>query len=129
MKRYAFTFIALLAAAVAYGRSLTADTTQTGTVNCTALAGSPTLVFSNDPNATKSFVVNYSTNNIFLGFQSTTSTATPAAFSISTSSGNFYLVANSTLTWSPDGTQDNFTGPMWCVGGGQGAPLTRIRMH
>lgn len=130
MKKLLAVF-AFLIPQLVFARALTVDTTQTGALNCTSNASSPTTVFTNDPAATRSYVINISSNPVYLGFQSTTSTSTPSAFSISLSSGNFSIPANSssTIVFSPDGTNDVFTGPMWCVSGGTGSPIERIRMH
>lgn len=135
MRRYVIAALASLVTAMviastmsapAHARILTIDSTQSGTINIPT--GSATQILNNDPNATRTYLVNYSTTNIFLSFMVTTSTSTPQTFSLSTSTGSFYL-AGSTTPWSPDGPLDSFTGPMWAQTTGGGAPLTRIRFH
>lgn len=139
--RRLFIFAILASVAYkAYGFTLAADPAQTGVINCSGNAAAPTVVFTWDPNASRSYIVNASTTDIFIGFVAANSTATAAAFSISKSTGNFYVPATTApyntstvptpIIWSPDGPSDAFRGPMWCVANGGGADkIQRIRMH
>lgn len=113
----------------ALARELTIDPTDSGSISVSTNAVSPTLILTNNPAALRTYILNMSTNNIYLGGLPSTviSTSTPAAFSISTSSGNFYIAgatapfAGAPLIptfFSPDGPGDSYTGPLWAVSSG-----------
>lgn len=113
------------------------DPAQCGTKVLSIDGSAPTQIFLNDSAANKSWVLNTSTNVVYIVGYSTTSfqqKGTNATFSISLSTGSFYLPAVAANTqpipFYLDGPNDPFTGPVWAVAAGQGgSTLLRCRTH
>jgi len=114
---------------IAYAYSLTLDQTDTGSVVISNNAASPTKILTKNQAINRTWLINYSTNVIYVVGSSATSPSgdTPSTFSISLTTGSFYLIGSSTFTWTPDGTEP-FTGSLWAVAGGTGGTsLMRVR--
>jgi len=129
-------FLIFFAASLAVAFSINLDPSQSGGLVVGANAGSPTQVFTRDPLATKSCVINISTNTIyFVGFSTTSylQQATNAPVSVSVSTGSFSLPGTSATIPAQqfcfDGNDGPFTGPLWAVSGGAGSPIQRVRTH
>lgn len=140
-KTIASILLVLTTAVCAFAASLNIDPAQSGSVLCGSATSNPTQLLLNDPAATRTYIVNLSTNNVFIvGYSTITPIGISSAAIVSTSlvSGSFYIGAATTTIangpnipsyFSPDGPFNAYTGPMWCVGGGQGAVVQRIRTH
>lgn len=139
MKRLAALAVLVLLPLSLYARSLNIDPAQSGSILIGTSTASPTQIFNNDKDATKTCVVNSSTNTVyFVGYSTSSNLSinTNATISTNTTTGSFYLqgiLVNGTTvqaqTFCFDGNNDNFTGPMWAVAGGNGAVVQRIRCH
>lgn len=137
MKKLLAAVLIPILSAWAAARSLNLDPNQCSALSIGIVATSPTQVFTNDPAATKSYVINTSTNVVYIVGYSTTSArsiSTNAAFSISLSTGSFYLPAVAANTqpipFVLDGPADPYTGPLWAVAGPSGAAvILRCRTH
>ena len=123
-------------AATAFGNELNIDPNQSGNIAIGTNTSSPTQIFNNDAAATKTCVVNISTNTVFFVGYSTTSYAgigTNATISTSSTAGSFNLPGSSTNLAAQqfcfDGAAGPFTGPMWAVSATGGNVITRIRTH
>lgn len=138
--RYVFASLLVFGiSAAVFALSLNIDPNQSGSIAVGTSATSPTQIFTNDPAATKTCVVNTSTNTVFFVGYSTTSAlsiGTNTSVSTSVSTGSFFLqgtLVNSATVQAQqfcfDGNNDNFRGPVWAVAGGSGATIQRIRMH
>lgn len=114
-----------------WARTLTMDTTDSGAIIVSTAPTSPTQILSYNPNAVRTIIINPSTTTVFLSGMTSTSTSTPFAFSISLTTGSFYIAGSTTTqtnTFSPDGPYDSFTGPLWAVtNGGTGTSIERVR--
>lgn len=131
----------VLTAAVAKAFEENIDPNQSGSIAISGTAGAPTQIFTNDPTAMRTYIVNITTNNIFIVGYSTTSALSISTFStVSTSlvSGSFFIPASTNtvtggapvpVVWSPDGGTDPYRGPMWAVSGNGGVSITRFRAH
>lgn len=129
MKRLWMVAFCLTVVGSLWARELTIDTTDSGSILISTSSLTPTLILSNNPAALRTYIVNPSSNVVFLSGMSTTSTSTPAPFSLSTSTGSYFLaVSTPNYVFSPDGPSDSFTGPMWAVSPGQNTTIQRIRM-
>ena len=132
-----FCVVMLLTLGVnAFGRSLSIDPNQSGVIAIGTSTSSPTQIFTNDPSAIKTCVVNTSTNTVFFVGYSTTSAlgiATNATISTSSTAGSFSLPGSSSslqaMTFCFDGPNDSFTGPVWAACATPGNYIQRIRMH
>lgn len=120
----------------AYARSVSIDPNQSGSLSVSLVGTSPTQIFTNDPSAVRSYIVNTSTNVLYIVGYSTTSAlgiGTNGAFSISLTTGSFFIPATAAnvqpTLFSLDGPNDSFTGPVWAVLAGTGGTIERIRMH
>jgi len=127
--------------AAAFAFEFNIDPTQTGSIVVSSNPGSPTQIFVNDMSAMRTYIVNSSTNNIFIvGFSTTSALSVSSASVVSTnlSTGSFYIagatttVANGPVVptiFSPDGVNDPYRGPIWAVSGGSGSVIQRFRAH
>lgn len=107
---------------------LSVDATNTGSVVVSTSPVTPTQILTNSQAAMRTWITNYSTNTIYLVGPSTGSLTTPATFSISLTTGSFYMVGGSSITFTPDGPDDPYRGPMWAVtSGGGGTSILRFR--
>jgi len=132
MKRLLFASIAVavLGSAV-HAKSLNIDPNQSGAILIGISTTAPTQIFLNDSAATKTCVVNTSTNTIFFVGYSTTSylgIATNAPISTNATTGSFSLPGSSANLLAQqfcfDGANGPYTGPIWAVsatGGGASA--------
>lgn len=122
---------------VAFAGIVNIDPGQSGAVVVSATAATPTQLFTSDSAASKTCVVNVSTNPVYVVGFSTTSykqQGINATFSVSTSSGSFYLppVASAGVAGAPfcfDGPDNAFTGPLWAVAATGGNIVIKIRNH
>ena len=125
--------------ATLYAIGLNIDPNQSGSIALSSNPAVPTQIFVKDYSATKTCVVNNSTNTVyFVGYSTSSalSISTNAVVSISQSTGSFSLagtLVNSTTvqaaTFCFDGANDSFTGPLWAVTSGTSGSLQRVRMH
>lgn len=137
MKKILFaSIIASIFAFRAMAFEFNIDPTQTGSILVTSTASTPTQIFTNDPSAMRTYILNLSTANIFIVGFSTTGSASPStAGTISTSlaSGSFFIPPSTGSIqnfWSPDGVNDPYRGPMWATASGAtGAVIQRFRAH
>lgn len=111
--------------------SLIMDPTDSGEVVISTGPSTPTQILSNNPSALRTYIINLGSNTVFLAGgnpSATTPLTTFTPFSVSISTGSFFLVGSSgTVTFSPDGVVP-FTGPMWAFAQGQGGTtLQRAR--
>ncbi len=120
----------------AFARSLSIDPSQSGSLAISSDSSNPTQIFSNDPAAVRSYIVNTSTNVLYIvGFSTSSnkSVTQSATFSISTTTGSFFIPATAAnvqpTLFSLDGPNDSFTGPVWAVAPSGGMNIERIRMH
>ena len=130
MKRYiALAFIFGISVGIAGAFEMQIDPTYTGSVAVSTSVNSPTQLFVSDLSAMRTYVVNTSTNVVYIVGMSTTAAnpvTTPSLFSISLTTGSFYIpaaVGISSPTWSPDGPIDPFRGPLWAVANSQGGTV------
>ena len=136
MRRLFLAGVLLGMVTAAHARALNIDPNQDGALVVTTNTGSPTQLFTNDPAATKTCLINISSNPVYVVGYSTTSAksiGTPAAISISISTGAFYLPGTASGT-NPvpicfDGYQDSFTGPLWAACNTGGNIVVRLRNH
>jgi hypothetical protein len=125
-------FALILTGIFSYGLwaySLAVDPVDTGGVVVSNTAASPTKVLTKNANIKRTWLINTSTNTIYLVGPSTASVSgdTAAAFSISLTTGSFYLVGGSSVPFTPDGSEP-YTGAMWAVStGAGGSSLLRFR--
>jgi len=118
------------------------DPNQTGSIVVSNNFTTPTQIFTNDPAAMRTYIINTSTSNIFIvGFSTTSALSISSASIVSTSlvSGSFYIVASTSpypastlkipIVFSPDGPTDPYRGPMWAVSSNLGAVIQRFRAH
>lgn len=112
-----------------YAFELSVDLTNTGSVTVSTSPVTPTQILTNSQAAMRTWIMNNSTNTVYLVGPSTTSLTTAATFSISLTTGSFYLLGNSSSTFfTPDGFNDPYRGPMWAVtSGGGGTSILRFR--
>lgn len=137
MKRlYAGVLVIPFLAGMVLANSLNIDPGQSGAVIVSANAGSPTQLFTSDFAATKTCLVNISSNTIYVVGYSTTSAKSitvNANFSISQSTGSFYLPGTASSTNPPqycfDGPGDPFTGPLWAATTSGGNIVVKMRNH
>lgn len=140
MRRILWTALWIMGCAwSAHAFEFNVDPTQTGSISVSTMSSTPTQIFNNDMSAMRTYVVNTSTQNVFIvGFStSALSLSSAAVVSTSLSSGSFYiqgtLIGSTTIqatTWSPDGMTDPYRGPLWAVSGGTGAVfIQRFRAH
>lgn len=132
----------LFISSFAFGFSLNFDPAQTGAVAISSSTVTPTQIFTNDPAATKTCVINTSTTTVyFVGYStfSALSLTTPSTVTMGVSSGAFSLngiLMNGTSTQTQpfcfDGTKDPYTGPIWATTGvtpSIGLAIQRFRTH
>lgn len=145
MKRFILNVLGAIAlfASMGYAFEFNIDPTQTGMIQISTNSATPTQIFNNDPSAMRTYIVNTSTNAIWIvGFSTTTaisiSSASVVNVSTTSASGSFFLPAeanssnftNQPIYFSPDGPIDPYRGPMWAVSAGQGgAFIERFRAH
>lgn len=147
MKRtIALVFAFGFCAGLAWSFSLNFDPNQTGSIVVSNNPAAPTQIFTNDLAATRTYIINTSTNNLFLVGYSTTSVLSISSASIvstSLTNGSFFIQgATSTITngssltpivFSPDGSLDPYRGPIWAVSGNTGSSsftsIQRFRAH
>ena len=136
-------YVVLMAALSAWAFEENVDPNQTGSILISNNALAPTQVFLNDPSAMRTFIVNTSSNNVFIVGYSTSSQLSISTFSTvstSLSTGTYFVAAgtstfsniatpNTYTTWSPDGMNDPYRGPLWAVSSGNGAVIQRFRAH
>jgi hypothetical protein len=125
---FALIFVSIFSSRLwAYSRTI--DPIDTGGVVVSNSPATPTKVLSKNDFANRTWLLNLSTNTIYLVGPSTTSVSgdTPATFSISLTTGSFYLVGGSSVTFTPDGAEP-YRGAMWAVSTGSGgSSLLRFR--
>ena len=122
MKRFGIWIILGLVSsflyADSYDFSVMIDTIDTGAISVSTSAATPTQILSSNPAATRTWIINTSTATVYLSGPNPTASSpltTVQPFSISLTTGSFYLVGGSTQTWSPDGINGPYRGPMWAV--------------
>lgn len=116
---------------MAWSRMLLLDPVDSGSIIITTVTTSPTRVFTNNPNALKSFIINTSSNNVFfVGYSTSAAGSINTAGTVSTdlTTGNYYLLGSSSATIMLDGPDNPFTGPLWAVATGNGGSvIQRVR--
>lgn len=141
MKRFLTALTILLSSAyIAHAYSMLPDPNQTGSIAVSTGTQSPQQIFTSDLNATRTFIVNTSTNNIFIVGYSTIGAVNVSSWSSvsnNTTTGSFYILGTligpttvQATNWTPDGPNDPYRGPLWAVAGGQGGTvIQRFRAH
>lgn len=126
--------VLLLFPPLAFAGSLSLDPNQCSALAISTSPVTPTQIFAADAQATKTYVLNVSTNPVYIVGFSTTSVlgiTTNAAFSISLSTGSFYLPAVAAnvqpIAFELDGPDTPFTGPLWGVSASNGLTMTILR--
>ena len=140
LKRLSAALLIVTATKMAFAYSSNLDPNQSGSIAVTTSTSTPTQIFVQDSQATKTCVVNTSTNTVFFVGYSTTSaksTGVNAVPSTNTTTGSFYVQGTlngsqvlQALPFCFDGLSDAFRGPLWAVAaGGGGTVIQRLRMH